>query len=180
MRRLIFVLALVAALVPHTASADPPGACFGESVNDNRATDGDDYLTGSDELDVIALSSGDDQYFASTGNDLVCGNGGADIIAGEGGGDSIDGGPGADTLLGMTGDDIVKGNLGPDEVQGNGGDDVLRGGTGDGERDDIYDGLGNDTVVGDEEDFWHKCADDVADTHDNFLGTIVPDPDCSA
>jgi len=160
------------------ASADPPAVCFGTDVNDGRATDVDDYLSGTDDADAIALGFGDDQYFAALGNDAVCGNAGNDVIAGEGGADRIDGGPGDDIILGMGGDDVLRGNIGADEVRGGAGDDRVRGGTVSESRDDLYDGVGNDEIIGTDEDVWHKCDDGMADDASDFTGIVVPDTEC--
>jgi Ca2+-binding RTX toxin-like protein len=162
------------------AVAEPPTTCFVHDITDNAATDGNDYLSGTADADVIALSFGDDQYFAGAGPDWVCGNDGTDLIVGEDGGDHIDGGAGDDLLVGMAGDDTLRGSTGADEIRGNAGDDYLRSGLGDGVRDDLYDGLGNDTVLGDSEDVLHRCADNVGDNFSAFDGVIVPDPDCGA
>jgi Ca2+-binding RTX toxin-like protein len=181
MRKLLALVATVFLLaVPTRAVADPPTTCFTQTINDNRATDGDDYLSGTADGDVIALSFGDDQYFSGAGPDWLCGNDGNDLLVGEDGGDHIDGGAGDDLLVGMAGDDTLRGATGADEIRGNAGDDYLRSGLGDGVRDDLYDGLGNDTIIGDSEDQWHRCADNVGDDHSGFTGTIVPDPDCGA
>ena len=64
------------------------------------------------------------------------------------------------------------------KIQGGGGNDRLIGGF-DGAPDDIYDGTGDDTVIGGEEDVFHRCVDDgEADNVDAFAGVTVNDPDC--
>lgn len=179
MRWMVVVLVAAATFVPKVALADPPTTCFGQPTTDNRTTDGDDYLVGTLDDDVVALGSGSDNYFSDQGADLVCGNFGADIIGGEGGNDTLDGGPGPDLVSGMSGDDTVRGSGGADTIKGGLGDDVLRTGSGDGAADTIYDGPGNDTIIGDVEDTWYRCDDGAVDDHSAFDGTIVPDPDCS-
>jgi hypothetical protein len=59
MRKLLALVATVFLLaVPTRAVADPPTTCFTQTINDNRATDGDDYLSGTADGDVIASDSG--------------------------------------------------------------------------------------------------------------------------
>jgi Ca2+-binding RTX toxin-like protein len=129
-------------------------------------------------LDVIALGDSADQYFVSDGP-TSCGNDGADV-RGEGGADCINGGPGPDTLAGLGGPDSITGGDGSDEVQGGAGDDVIRGGLNDGVPDDLYDGPGNDVIIGSSGlDTWHRCLDSDGDDHSGFEGNIVNDPDCA-
>jgi Ca2+-binding RTX toxin-like protein len=175
--RLAFAAAVVGALCIPPASAQPPDNCFGDPTNDPASTDADDYLSGTLGDDVVALGDGNDQYFAFDGDDTVCGNAGDDLIAGEAGADRLDGGVGDDLVLGFSGGDVLFGRGGLDTIKGYGGDDVLRAGVDD-VRDALYDGVGNDTLIGGPEDFWHKCDDGVVDDHADFDGNIVPDPDC--
>lgn len=179
MRRFLFTsLLLFAMILPRAASADPPSTCFDSTVTDNRTTDGQDFLTGTAGGDVAALGLGDDQYFASDGPDTICGNEGSDVIAGEAGADAVSGGSDDDTLLGLGGPDALNGWDGSDHVDGGRGGDIIRAGAGDGVRDDLYDGPGSDTIIGDAEDVWHKCADGDPDDSSGFTGITVPDPDC--
>lgn len=175
-RVLLAALALaVFAVVPVSATAPP--TCLGENVNDRRATDADDFLTGTNDADVIALGLGSDQYFAVAGADVICGNDGNDVVVGEDGADRLNGGTGDDIVAGLGAGDLINGNAGADEVKGGAGDDAIRAGD-DAVEDHLYDGPGNDVIIGDTLDVWFRCADDVGDNHDNFAGLIIPDPDC--
>jgi Ca2+-binding RTX toxin-like protein len=159
------------------AYAQPPTACLGYPVTDDRATDGDDYLSGTPEHDVIALGLGADQFFAWDGGDIVCGNDGADTLGGEFGDDTLQGGPGDDIVHGKQDDDQVFGGPGADRVQGGVGDDLIRDGF-DGDPDELYDGPGADRIVGGVEDTWYKCQDGAADDALSFDGQVLPDPLC--
>lgn len=165
-------------LTSFVASADPPDNCNGLSINDHRATDGDDFLSGSPDVDVIALSTGGDQYFSGDGGDTLCGNEGSDVLGGEDGPDNLYGGDGPDLLAGLQGADTLNGGDGQDEVNGGGGPDAIRGGPGDGVADDLYDGTGVDTITGGPQDTWHRCDDGDPDDRSAFAGDIVPDPNC--
>jgi Ca2+-binding RTX toxin-like protein len=179
MRRLSLLLALLMLVMfAPRASADPPTNCSGQDINDNRATDGNDFLSGTDEANVIALSTGDDQYFAAGGGDTLCGNEGSDVLAGENGPDNIAGGSGDDTVVGMGGADVLAGNDGADRIEGGNGGDVLRSSADDGVQDDLYDGHGSDIIIGAIEDVWFKCVDGTADVASAFDGIVVLDADC--
>lgn len=180
MRRLAIVLLLsgLASLMVLPAIAEPPGDCNGILITDARATDGADFLTGTDDRDVVALGTGDDQYFAAASGDVLCGNDGDDVVVGEDGPDSLDGGPGDDIVVGMTGQDVLRAGNGADVLKGGKGDDALRSVSLDDVQDDLYDGPGTDTIYGSSEDVWHRCDDGSIDNHDLFAGIIVPDPDC--
>jgi Ca2+-binding RTX toxin-like protein len=95
-------------------------------------TDGDDYIRGTPDRDVIWGGRGDDTILGSLGNDLICGGPGADLIHGGRGNDEIDGGAGAgDRVIGDLGDDKVLGGAGAgDEVAGDLGIDIVNGGPG--------------------------------------------------
>lgn len=181
MGKRIVMAALLAAATFAPASlavADPPPNCSGADVNEARTTDNADFLTGTDGPDVASLGDGPDQYFAAEANDTLCGNQGDDVLAGEAGSDNLNGGTGDDVLAGLGGADTLVGAGGADELQGGSGDDRLAATTDDDVRDDLYDGLGSDVIIGHAEDFWHRCPDDEADDHDAFTGTVVTEPDC--
>ena len=178
MKRALVSALLLGLLTAMPVAAQPSSQCFDQDTNDLRTTDGDDFLTGSNGVDIVALGIGDDQYFASGGNDLVCGEAGVDVIAGEDDDDRLSGGSGPDTVLGLGGGDVISGGNGEDDIRGGAGSDVLRTGP-DGARDLISDGFGEDVIVGFEEDVWYRCEDEQPDDHDNFLGITAPDPDCT-
>jgi Ca2+-binding RTX toxin-like protein len=160
------------------ASASHSNQCAGLEVNDPRATEDSDFLTGSDTRDVISLGDGADQYFAAEGDDTLCGNVGNDLLVGEGGDDVLNGGEGPDHLVGFGGADLLSGGFGADELEGDGGADVIRSQAEDETQDVLRDGPGQDTIFGNAEDVWFRCNDEVPDDHEGFRGEIRPDPSC--
>lgn len=134
--------------------------------------DGNDEVTGTDDVDIFDALGGDDQVRAGAGNDQVKGGTGDDTLLGEAGDDDLRGdsgkdilrgGPGADTLIGGSGADTLRGNGGDDSLNGsggsdrlfgNGGNDELNGGgggdrlKGGGGNDDLKGGGGRDTLLG--------------------------------
>ncbi|MEM9213584.1 MAG: Calx-beta domain-containing protein [Cyanobacteria bacterium P01_F01_bin.150] len=125
--------------------------------------DSDDFVLGTDGIDifdalagndVVRAGAGDDQVSGGKGNDSLFGEAGDDELWGDGGQDTLKGGPGVDTLIGGAGadtlrgnggDDILNGSGGSDRLFGNGGDDVLNGSGG---RDRLVGGGGNDLLNG--------------------------------
>ena len=97
-----------------------------EAANRIGGDEGNDYLRGTRE------------------NDLILGFDGNDLLKGGKGDDAIFGGDGRDCLKGNRGDDTIEGGAGRDHVMGNWGDDVLNGGTG---RDFLRGGYGDDTFI---------------------------------
>jgi predicted extracellular nuclease len=89
-------------------------------------TDGDDVLTGTDEIDVIMGLGGGDTITGGNGADVVCGGVGDDHLAG---------GNGDDVLSGGFGDDGLTGENGADELIGGPGTDVLTQGRGEGSQE---------------------------------------------
>jgi Ca2+-binding RTX toxin-like protein len=111
-------------------------------------TDGDDFIRGTPDRDVIWAGKGDDTILGSLGNDLICGGPGADLIHGGRGNDEIDGGAGdGDRVIGDLGDDKVLGGGGAgDEVAGDLGIDIANGGPGD--EDLVHGDYGWDRMSG--------------------------------
>ncbi|MFB2833408.1 calcium-binding protein [Floridanema evergladense] len=114
-------------------------------------TPGDDFLQMTPGLlaglpiGLVALE-GNDFVIGSTDAEIVNGNQGDDTIQGGGGNDLVLGGKGRDRVFGGIGNDQVNGNLGEDLVFGGAGDDVVRGGK---DADLVSGEDGNDVVVGD-------------------------------
>lgn len=80
---------------------------------------GDDFLTGSTDLDLVQ---------AGDGNDLLFGRSGADELHGDAGNDYLAGGAGDDVLDGGVGDDYLRGGAGADTYRwgrGSGDDKIL-------------------------------------------------------
>jgi hypothetical protein len=83
--------------------------------------DGDNFLVGTPQADVIC---------GDTGNDRINGNAGNDLIYPGAGWDTVNAGLGADTVLDNAGNDHLNGSDGADDIRAGIGRDVLRGGTG--------------------------------------------------
>ncbi len=99
--------------------------------------DGNNFLRGTPQADVICGDSGNDTILGGDGNDL--------IYPGPGW-DRVNGGRGADTILDSAGNDHLNGNEGNDDVRAGLGRDVVRGGTG---NDRLDGGPGRDICRGD-------------------------------
>ncbi|QDM28310.1 hypothetical protein FNL56_20970 [Tardiphaga sp. vice304] len=149
------------ASIAQTAHADLHAA----PEEEIHGTDGDDFLIGTPQADVIDAGAGNDivygressdTIYGGEGNDRLVGGDGDDIIFGGSGNDVIFGGAGNDTLFGEAGDDVLYGEDGNDLILGGDGDDFASGGQG---SDHIMGGDGNDTLLGDE-------GDDVVDGED--------------
>jgi Ca2+-binding RTX toxin-like protein len=92
----------------------------------NIPTEGDDYLPGSDNADLISGLGGNDTIIGGTGTDTLNGN------------------DGSDQLSGNDDNDVLNGNVGTDWLKGGDGNDTLAGG----ENDDfLYGEEGADTYV---------------------------------
>lgn len=81
---------------------------------------------------------------ATEGDDSLTGSAGPDLIDGLAGDDTIDGGVGDDTLLGSEGDDWLRGGAGNDQLSGGDGNDQLDLGAG---INTLDGGLGDDTLT---------------------------------
>lgn len=89
---------------------------------------------------------GNDWIIGTSDPELINGNQGNDTIEGNGGNDQLFGGRDQDLLLGGEGDDFLSGNLGDDQLFGDQGNDTLHGGKG---NDLLMGGAGNDRLSGD-------------------------------
>lgn len=123
--------------------------------------DSDGVLTGGNEAEVFAGSTGDDTIYAGGGDDIVYAGDGDDTVYGNKGDDTIFGEEGDDTLRGNAGDDTIYGGEGDDKVIGGGGDDTLDGGT---EADAPVEG--NDKVKG-------GTGEDTFDSAEEAAGEVV-------
>ena len=155
----------------------------GGNGNDSLAGDaGNDLLRGEAGADVLVGGAGNDTLEGGTGNDTLFGGDDQDLLFGEAGNDNLSGGAGDDTLFGGDGNDTLDGGDGDDSLTGGAGSDLAFGGDGndiintrmtfglgspdrgypgafpaDGnpfnDRDTIYGGAGDDTVLaGDDND----------------------------
>ena len=113
------------------------GAFEVQEVADNRATEGNDTLIGTDGNDLISGLGGDDLILGKDGHDSLNGNNGKDIIFGDAGDDLICGGNGNDLLFGGEGNDTIDGGAGKDIIFGGSGNNT------------IADSVGEDIIIDD-------------------------------
>jgi Ca2+-binding RTX toxin-like protein len=99
-----------------------------DKVLAHEATEGEDYILGTDLADEIDGLGGDDK------------------IKARGGDDTVRGGEGNDTITAGEGDDLVLGDRGDDKIYGDEGDDTNVWNNGDG-TDKFYGGEGYDTQI---------------------------------
>lgn len=112
-----------------------------DAAYDLAGSDGDDFLYGGTDGEVIHLGGGDDEVYAGAGNDQIIGGEGANLIYLQEGNDIFE-----DDGESASGDgDLVDGGDGNDEIWAGIGSDFLYGGAG---RDEIHAGLGDDWVTG--------------------------------
>ncbi|WP_424934316.1 calcium-binding protein [Amaricoccus macauensis] len=99
-----------------------------EKILPKAATEGDDYIVGTEWAEVIEGLGGDDK------------------IKAKGGDDTVRGGDGEDTIKGGGGDDVMLGDRGNDKIYGEYGNDTNIWNNGDG-TDKFYGGKGWDTQI---------------------------------
>ena len=87
-------------------------------------TDGNDYLTASNEAMYLFGGEGDDILIGNSGNDILNGGAGNDTLNGNAGNDTLYGDEGNDTLNGGAGNDVLIGGAGNDTLNGSAGDDT--------------------------------------------------------
>lgn len=129
-------------------------AVVGGKGEDDRYTDGDDYVN-AEVTDVTMDGGGGDdtlhgngnknEMYGGEGDDDLYGGSGNDTLRGDEGNDSLYGGSEQDKLYGGEGDDTLKGASGNDGLSGDSGNDWLSGGEG---NDTLYGGEGDDTLFG--------------------------------
>jgi Ca2+-binding RTX toxin-like protein len=83
--------------------------------------EGNDYLRGSVDNDVIDGGPGNDEIEGNFGNDLIDAGSGDDLVNGGSDNDTIDLGPGADSLIAGSENDVVDAADGEADVSLNGG-----------------------------------------------------------
>ena len=87
---------------------------FADPLPAIEGTEGDDYLVGTPENDIIRGLVGNDDLLGLAGDDLLEGGDGNDNLWGHEGADVLDGGDGNDLLGGGEGNDILTGGAGAD------------------------------------------------------------------
>ena len=135
-------------------------------------TGGDDFLSGTENDDVIDLQGGNDMVFAGAGDDKINGAAGADTIFGQAGNDLVIAGAGDDLVLGGAGDDLIYGQADNDTLVGEDGNDTINGGAG---NDGILGDAGTDVLFGEDGDDWliGGAGDDTLygdDGNDTLIG----------
>ncbi len=109
-------------------------------VKGRPVADGNDFIEGTYEPDVIVVG----------GFDIAYGGGEPDEISSRTpdiGAQRLDGGPDTDRIFGSDGggDRLLVGDIGDDTIRGLGGDDTIRGGDND---DTLFGDAGNDQIFG--------------------------------
>nr|WP_246423358.1 Hint domain-containing protein [Sulfitobacter undariae] len=171
-------------------AGDPEGDRV--DAGDNLANNNDDLIHAGDGDDTVESGGGNDIVIAGAGDDIVDGEGGDDSLVGGSGHDNLTGRIGNDTLLGGEGDDwlfgeedddYVDGGDGNDFITGDQGSDMLIGGSGDDTIFSMFEGDGDDTVVGGETgettgdviDYTYMTANHVLTYTGEEAGTITTD-----
>ena len=94
--------------------------------------DGQRYIFGGADNDVLFGQDGLDSLFGDAGNDELQGGNNNDLLVGDAGNDRLFGDGGSDTLFGDEGADILTGGQGDDALDGGDGDDTYVFNLGDG------------------------------------------------
>ncbi|WP_082705070.1 Hint domain-containing protein [Tritonibacter horizontis] len=126
----------------------------GDGDNVVYGGEGDDFiddLEGSEYSgnNTIDAGAGDDTVYSGAGNSSVKGGDGHDSIMLESGNNYGEGGAGNDYISARGGSDTIFGGSGSDTIVAGGGDDSMEGGD-DADLFVVYDGHGNDTIIGGE------------------------------
>ena len=107
-----------------------------------------------DQHVVMGGTDGVDRIRASEGDDTIWGDGGNDRLEGGAGNDSINGGDGHDRITDSFGDDNIKGGAGHDVINGGPGINLILGGDGSDfivtgqDISEVFAGQGNDFIFG--------------------------------
>jgi Ca2+-binding RTX toxin-like protein len=161
------------------------GTVWGENevlAHQPGATEGNDYLTGTNGPDTLDALGGHDRVYGRGGDDLIFGGAGGDYLNGEAGDDTLHGGEELDYLTGGAGNDQLHGDAGNDTLESGGGNDVLEGGAGDDQLrgSDVHPGfVSGDTLYRFASGWGRDTLSDVGapgstDTLE-FFGGVTPD-----
>jgi len=127
-------------------------------------------LHGTERADTLTGTANDDILYGFGGNDTIKGGAGNDVIDGGAGNDKLYGGDGDDYILGGPGDDLIDGGAGNDWASY---EDATAGVKVDLTKQGVAQdtgGGGKDTLVGIENLYGSKYADDLTgDDHDNYI-----------
>ena len=108
-----------------------------------NGTDGNDFLRGGRDNDILNGGLGNDNLNGDRGDDILNGGEGNDRLIGDRGNDELNGGEGNDTINAGRGDDTIDAGDGDDRVIAGRGNDIVNGGEG---NDVIRAGRGDDTI----------------------------------
>lgn len=96
-----------------------------EAVSDVYGSDGNMIIARGTVIEEYRAGNGFDTVTGNSAKNVLIGNGGNDTMYGGGGRDTLSGGNGNDRLEGGAGHDTLKGGLGGDTLIGNGGNDMV-------------------------------------------------------
>jgi len=116
-----------------------------DKVDRITGTAGNDIICAGAGDDVVNGLGGDDVIYGGLGNDRINAGFGADDVYGDAGSDYIDGGSGKDDIFGGKDNDTIVGGTDADIIKGDAGTDTISGGTG---EDEVYGESGNDKIDG--------------------------------
>ncbi|SFE15424.1 peroxidase family protein [Nitrosomonas sp. Nm166] len=125
-------------------------------VNRIRASEGDDTIWGDGGNDRLEGGAGNDSINGGDGNDIITDSFGDDNVKGGEGHDVINGGPGVNLLLGGGGSDFIVTGSDISEVFGGPGNDFIFGNT------------PNEVMMGNEGDDWIETGTADGAPGDNF------------
>ena len=123
-----------------------------ENVDRLISSEGDDTLYGDGGNDILEGGAGNDTVLGGDGDDKLTDQFGEDVMQGGDGDDTINAGPGIDLLLGGRGDDFINGGEDEDEVFGGQGNDIIIGGD---STDEMLGNEGDDWFEGGASGDWH-------------------------
>jgi Ca2+-binding RTX toxin-like protein len=106
--------------------------------------DGNDYLAGGSQADMLDGGAGTDRLNGNAGNDVLDGGVGDDSLNGGLGNDILEGGAGNDILTDTSGTALFNGGAGSDTITGGAAAEIFLGGLG---NDTYTTGAGNDIVL---------------------------------
>lgn len=127
-----------------------------EGVDRIRSSEGDDTLWGDGGNDRLEGGAGNDSINGGDGNDIITDSFGDDNIKGGDGHDTINGGPGINLILGGAGSDFIVTGNDISEVFGGPGNDFIFGNT------------PNEVMQGNEGDDWIQTGTADGAPGDNF------------
>ena len=117
-------------LSPNDDVVQLPNGILRNTPGGLRALNGNDFVRGSEDAELMNGNSGQDVLIGGCGNDTLRGGQDYDILYGECGNDLLSGDADSDVVYGGTGNDFIRGGKGNDALVGDSGDDILIGDAG--------------------------------------------------